>query len=379
MLYHLIFPAVAPCQDSSIRVGGWLSVRNGKPYSLLSLPFEFFGALLCLPGLRCPAGFSNGGSRQLRLLIWFPCFSAGFMEGDQAHYLLCILSALTHRDEAGKPIFFPEWSVLEEDITETEEFFFSFNFSVLGEMDSSLALCALQEMQLSRLCLCHCKCSPDISWADWGMGNRLCPQLLHTEQKTNGTAVLSSQCCWEGCRDGFTPIFSAASDIQRFLSLCFSGGHVACAFSPQAAFPVSPVCEGGVCETPWGSRSAPGCGAAPGELQPWISLCSAALWVLGQSASQNHLDWKRHPRVINHKPNSATSTTKPRPEVTHLPGFCHLRKSLPDPGQVEGDFLFCFHSPPQFWMLCAFPKQGMMSGNWKRIAAKWNGLVWKGP
>lgn len=95
MLYHLIFPAVAPCQDSSIRVGGWLSVRNGKPYSLLSLPFEFFRALLCLPGLRCPAGFSNGGSRQLRLLIWFPCFSAGFMEGDQAHYLLCILSTHT--------------------------------------------------------------------------------------------------------------------------------------------------------------------------------------------------------------------------------------------------------------------------------------------
>lgn len=104
----------------------------------------------------------------------------------------------THRDEAGKPILFPEWSVLEEDIRETEEF--SFNFSVLGEMDSSLAPCALQEMQLSRLCLCHCKCSPDISWAGWGMGNRLCPQLLHTEQKTNGTAMLRFQCCWEEWR-----------------------------------------------------------------------------------------------------------------------------------------------------------------------------------
>lgn len=54
MLYHLIFPAVAPCQDSSVRVRGWLSVRNGKPYPLCSLPFEFLVALLCLPGLRLP-------------------------------------------------------------------------------------------------------------------------------------------------------------------------------------------------------------------------------------------------------------------------------------------------------------------------------------
>jgi len=53
--------------------------------------------------------------------------------------------------------------VLEEDVTETEEFFFSFNFSAPREMDSSLAPCALQEMQLSSLCHCHRKHSPDIS------------------------------------------------------------------------------------------------------------------------------------------------------------------------------------------------------------------------
>lgn len=85
------------------------------------------------------------------------------MEGDQADYLLCIFNILRHRDGAGKPIFFPEWSVLEEDITETEEFFFSFNFSVPREMDSSLAPCALQEMQLSSLCHCRRKHPPDIN------------------------------------------------------------------------------------------------------------------------------------------------------------------------------------------------------------------------
>lgn len=283
MLYHLIFPAVAPCQDSSIRVGGWLSVRNGKPYSLLSLPFEFFGALLCLPGLCCPAGFSNGGSRQLKLLIWFPCFSAGFMEGDQAHYLPCILSTFTHRDEAGKPIFFPEWSVLEEDIKETEEFFFSFNFSVLGEMDSSLAPCVLQEMQLSRLCLCHCKCSPDISWAGWGMGNSLCPQLLHTEQKTNGTGMWRFPVLPAG-RNGaaFTPLFPAPGHIQRFLALGFSDGHVVCTFpaaSPRAAFPVSSVCKGGVCGPPWGStcQECPWMWSCPRRAPTVGGLCRAAL------------------------------------------------------------------------------------------------------
>lgn len=87
------------------------------------------------------------------------------MEGDQADYLLCILNILRHKGGAGELIFFPEWSVLEEDITETEEFFFSFNFSVPGEMDSSLAPCALQEMQLSSLCHCHHKHSLDISYA----------------------------------------------------------------------------------------------------------------------------------------------------------------------------------------------------------------------
>lgn len=84
------------------------------------------------------------------------------MEGDQTDYLLCILNILRHQHGAGKPIFFPEWSVLEEDSTETELFFFSFNSSVPGEMDSSLASCALQEMQLSSLCRCHSKRSPDI-------------------------------------------------------------------------------------------------------------------------------------------------------------------------------------------------------------------------
>lgn len=65
------------------------------------------------------------------------------MEGDHADYLLCILSILRHGDGAGKPGFFPAWSGLENDITETEEFFFSFNSSVPGEMDSSLVPCAL--------------------------------------------------------------------------------------------------------------------------------------------------------------------------------------------------------------------------------------------
>lgn len=135
MLYHLIFPAVAPCQDSSIRVRGWLSVINGN--LLLSLPFKLFSALLCFAGLSSPAGFSNGGSRQLRLFISFPHFSPRFMAGDQADCLLCILNILRHQHGAGKPIFFPEWSVLGEGITETEVFFFSFNSSVPGEMDSS--------------------------------------------------------------------------------------------------------------------------------------------------------------------------------------------------------------------------------------------------
>lgn len=85
------------------------------------------------------------------------------MEGDRADYLLCILNVLRHGDGAGEPIFFPEWSVLEEDITETEEFFFSFNFSDPGEMDSSLAPCALQEMQLSSLRHRHRKHSLDIN------------------------------------------------------------------------------------------------------------------------------------------------------------------------------------------------------------------------
>lgn len=50
--------------------------------------------------------------------------------------------------------------------------------------------------------------------------------------------------------------FPAPGHIQRFLSLCFSGWHVACTFpaaSHRAAFPVPPVCKGGVCVTPWGS------------------------------------------------------------------------------------------------------------------------------
>lgn len=84
------------------------------------------------------------------------------MAGDQADCLLCILNILRHQHGAGKPIFFPELSVLEEGITETEEFFFSFNSSVPGEMDSSLAPFALQEMQLSGLCHCHRKHSLDI-------------------------------------------------------------------------------------------------------------------------------------------------------------------------------------------------------------------------
>lgn len=87
------------------------------------------------------------------------------MEGDQADYLLCILNTLRHGDGAGEPIFFPERSVLEDDITETEEFFFSFNFSVPRETDSSLAPCALQEMQLSSLSHCRRKHSLDINQA----------------------------------------------------------------------------------------------------------------------------------------------------------------------------------------------------------------------
>lgn len=49
--------------------------------------------------------------------------------------------------------------------------------------------------------------------------------------------------------------FPVPGHIQRFLSLCFTGWHVACTFpaaSHRAAFPVPPVCKGGVCVTPWG-------------------------------------------------------------------------------------------------------------------------------
>lgn len=162
MLYHLIFPAVAPCQGSSIRVRGWFSVINGKPLSPFVTSLRIF---------QCPAVFH----RALAVLLGLAVVAAG--SWDCSFDLLISPSDLwkvtrlttscafwiysdTSMEQANQ--YFFQWSVLEEDSTETELFFFSFSSSVPGEMDSSLASCALQEMQLRSLCRCHSKHSPDI-------------------------------------------------------------------------------------------------------------------------------------------------------------------------------------------------------------------------
>lgn len=64
MLYHLIFPAVAPCQGSSIRVRGWFSVINGKPLSPFVTSLRIF---------QCPAVFH----RALAVLLGLAVVAAG--------------------------------------------------------------------------------------------------------------------------------------------------------------------------------------------------------------------------------------------------------------------------------------------------------------
>lgn len=112
--------------------------------------------------------------------------------------------------------------MLEEDIKETEEFFFSFNFSVLGEMDSSLAPCALQGMQLSRLCLATVS-APQTSAGlaeEWGIDCALSFYIQSKRQiKWHSNMKLLSAAGRNG-EAGFTPLFPAPGHIQRFLSLC---------------------------------------------------------------------------------------------------------------------------------------------------------------
>lgn len=190
-----------------------------------------------------------------------------------------------------------------------------------------------------------------------------------------------SQCCWEEWRSWLHPSFPSSRSHPKVPVTV----HIACtspAVSPRASFAVTPIYKGGVCETPWGSthQECTWMCSCPKRPPPMGGPVQSSPVGVGSICLRESLGLDGL-KVIksNHKPNTAMSTTKPPPKPTHFSSFCHLRKSLLDPGQAEGDFLFCFLSPPQFWTLCAFPKQGMMSGSWKRIAPKWNGLNWKGP